>query len=657
MFFTFVLLVYLILLRNKERSTYFLIGFYFNIFLLFTAGFIGISLPMSRGIKFILLQYVFGASALVFLLLFAYHFQEIYRKKEMQKVTAISSAVAILISIYIVEGIISGKEFSGYQIAWIAIVAAIEFLWVLLVLLRKSVEFSHFREKSLKNYVKVFFKPSTTQARRNIIFAYLMILPIIMSFFVYAAYIEAISKDFHNFVFTEGSALFFFLFVLLYLNYSNIPTSLVAKIAGISLVSVIILLNTIGFFLLKENQSYFENINKLKAEVCKEKILAGHLKNFPEDVVYILKSPEKKGPFSNDFKLIYSSEEWKDLEFIRADNIKKAGQKLNWSEGILRIDRNYEDALHKEPKYFAYYFKIEDSVFEVGISSLPYRLNLHKMVIKFMVIVLILFFLIIFIYPFFFTFNLLVPVKNLIKGAKQIEEGNLELKLPVRVMDEFGILSTAFNKMASSLKKYRQELIEYSKTLEKKVAERTKDLEEKNRMLLQMKKELEIAALTDPLTGLLNRRALYEFMNHEVKRVKRNNKPFSIVLCDIDNFKKINDSYGHDCGDYILRETGKLLRKNLREIDRVGRWGGEEFLILLPETQLKDAINVAEKLRLIISSHRFEYTPELTLTITITFGVSCFRPGSSLNNCLKNADQALYLGKSSGKNKVVTVDT
>lgn len=296
-------------------------------------------------------------------------------------------------------------------------------------------------------------------------------------------------------------------------------------------------------------------------------------------------------------------------------------------------------------------------MYEVGISPYSYRLKIHKIVFKFIITSLILFLLIIFIFPLFFKPTIIGPVKHLIEGARKMEKGNFDVEFPVRVRDEFGILSDVFNKLAFSLKKYREALLNYSRILEKKVEERTRDLENKNKILLEMKKKLELTARTDPLTGLLNRRALYEFIDHEVKRTKRSKKGFSIILADIDNFKHINDTYGHACGDRVLRKISRILKSTLRQTDKVGRWGGEEFLILLPETSLEGAVRVAEKLRMSIASENFRCSGKLTLRLTMTFGVAEFTPQTpSLRECLKNADEALYRGKSSGKNIVFSIE-
>lgn len=177
-------------------------------------------------------------------------------------------------------------------------------------------------------------------------------------------------------------------------------------------------------------------------------------------------------------------------------------------------------------------------------------------------------------------------------------------------------------------------------------------LEEKTKLI----EKLDQASRTDSLTGLSNRRDLLEKLNYEAKRFERNKKPFSIILADIDKFKAINDTYGHGGGDYILVEIAKLLTRNARDQDIVSRWGGEEFLILLPETDSSGAKNLAEKYRQIIESHNFKFDGN-QISVTMSFGVNMMHHNEDLKNVvkavIKRADDCLYKAKRNGKNQVV----
>lgn len=157
---------------------------------------------------------------------------------------------------------------------------------------------------------------------------------------------------------------------------------------------------------------------------------------------------------------------------------------------------------------------------------------------------------------------------------------------------------------------------------------------------------------TDPLTGLYNRRTFLKKIENEAMRFKRSKKPFALLFGDIDFFKKINDTYGHLAGDDILIKISQLLNTEKREIDQVARWGGEEFLILLPETDLKGAVQLGNKIREKISAQAITYE-EQEIHVTMSFGASNYSEGLPIDKIIDIADQRLYLAKESGRNKVV----
>lgn len=160
---------------------------------------------------------------------------------------------------------------------------------------------------------------------------------------------------------------------------------------------------------------------------------------------------------------------------------------------------------------------------------------------------------------------------------------------------------------------------------------------------------------TDSLTGLFNRRTFLKRIEEEAMRFKRNQKPFSIIFGDIDFFKKINDTFGHAAGDEVLIDISKILSTEKREVDQVARWGGEEFLILLPETNLKGATQHANSIRELVSAKPITHEGQ-DINITMSFGVSEYSGGVSIEKVIDISDQRLYLAKNSGRNKVVSED-
>ncbi len=181
--------------------------------------------------------------------------------------------------------------------------------------------------------------------------------------------------------------------------------------------------------------------------------------------------------------------------------------------------------------------------------------------------------------------------------------------------------------------------------LEQEVAQRTAELSDANRRLNE-------AARIDPLTGVLNRRGFTEEAEAEISRMHRNGAGFCVVLADIDFFKRFNDEHGHVCGDHVLKRVADILFERTRDIDQLGRWGGEEFILLLPETESAGAVTLAEKLRDAVEKTDFAFAGQ-HMHLTMTFGISEFREGDSLDGCIARADTALYHGKKNGRNRVM----
>jgi diguanylate cyclase (GGDEF)-like protein len=159
-------------------------------------------------------------------------------------------------------------------------------------------------------------------------------------------------------------------------------------------------------------------------------------------------------------------------------------------------------------------------------------------------------------------------------------------------------------------------------------------------------------AITDELTGLVNRRRFMEALDTEIARTQRRGERLSVLLADLDDFKRINDRFGHQAGDEALRTFASLLRASLREIDVAARLGGEEFAILLPETSLKGGLVLAERLREHIAEHAVLVRDGKAVHLTASIGVAEYRSGSR-DQLLRGADEGLYRAKQEGKNRVV----
>ena len=168
---------------------------------------------------------------------------------------------------------------------------------------------------------------------------------------------------------------------------------------------------------------------------------------------------------------------------------------------------------------------------------------------------------------------------------------------------------------------------------------------------LELSKKYQQLAHFDPLTQLSNRRDALHILQREQARIVRNKEPLSIILCDVDHFKKINDHYGHNAGDAVLIDLAKIFTNNIREQDCIARWGGEEFLFILPQTHAKNANDFAVKIKEIIQNHLVNYEDE-KIKVTVSMGIEQFNGNHSIDEIIKMADKYLYQAKNAGRNQV-----
>jgi diguanylate cyclase (GGDEF)-like protein len=170
--------------------------------------------------------------------------------------------------------------------------------------------------------------------------------------------------------------------------------------------------------------------------------------------------------------------------------------------------------------------------------------------------------------------------------------------------------------------------------------------------IIEYSNRLQYEASYDHLSGIYNRRAFFMISEKLLNSAQRYQKPCSVVLLDIDKFKPINDTYGHDVGDIVIQGLAKILKSSLREADVLARFGGEEFIIFLPETSLENASIIAEKLRLKVEKHTFT-AGEFSLSVTFSGGVAQCDANKSLDASIKIADERLYQAKNNGRNKIL----
>ena len=197
-----------------------------------------------------------------------------------------------------------------------------------------------------------------------------------------------------------------------------------------------------------------------------------------------------------------------------------------------------------------------------------------------------------------------------------------------------------------------------TKQRNKQLEDRLTDAQSEIGKLQDIAKEFEIQSFTDALTGLSNRRYFDLCLLEEIEQQGRNKLPLSLIICDIDHFKKFNDKWGHDVGDQVLRLVAHVLSENTKGQDLVCRFGGEEFIILLPETTQEDAVILADKIRLAVSKRRLKSKKSQSDlgNVHMSFGVSLYKDHMTSEDFIKRADDGLYRAKDEGRNRVVCLD-
>ncbi|RMD46004.1 MAG: GGDEF domain-containing protein, partial [Aquificota bacterium] len=225
---------------------------------------------------------------------------------------------------------------------------------------------------------------------------------------------------------------------------------------------------------------------------------------------------------------------------------------------------------------------------------------------------------------------------------------NIDLHASKLSISEEEISVSDINKTVKLILKELHELKEQNLSLKKEVENYHKEIKHLQKELASARAE----ANFDFLTGLVNRKRFERAIEDAIKDFHKKNYPFSIIFVDVDNFKKVNDTYGHLAGDIVLKEIASIFKFYLRANTVVGRIGGEEFCILLPGVEIEDARNIAERLRKIIENREIKLEDGTVLKVTASFGITQVKIGDTLKTILERADKALYKAKKTGKNKV-----
>lgn len=364
-------------------------------------------------------------------------------------------------------------------------------------------------------------------------------------------------------------------------------------------------------------------------------------KNFNENIVFSIDIL-----ISNLNEVLAQDNFLSDIKsFLVDENMKIIAQSTNenYEEILTHIMKNIN---FKEQGLVQDFIKInnENYIFNSNMLSNDILISFVKLkdITKpykdeFLKIIYLLIFIILLLIPMvWFLSSLIVrPMALLSKENEKIQNRQFDniFKINSRVI-EINQLSKSLVEMAKSIKSYQE-------SLENKVLERTKELELKN-------KELKITAITDRLTKTYNRIKIDESLELEMIRFQRYDKTFGIMIVDIDHFKFVNDNYGHQIGDKVLVQFANILKSNIRKTDILGRWGGEEFIIICIEVKEEFLIKIAKKLRNEIEKFDFDTIKHKTAS----FGLAVSKKDEKIEQLINRADMALYKAKENGRNQV-----
>jgi len=326
---------------------------------------------------------------------------------------------------------------------------------------------------------------------------------------------------------------------------------------------------------------------------------------------------------------------------IAPDGTLIAGSRLNSSE-IIKVKRPFNNVRPPESKavlleYADYQGENVVGVYQRmsqlgwGVVAQINKKEIYAEIMRIRILILLIcagLLLVIGAAAYLLGLTIVRPIDRLTHGAAKVAAGDLEVKLPVISRGEIGFLTEAFNNMVARLSQDQAELTEKNK-------------------------ELQLLTITDSLTGLYNRKHFMEVLAGEVARYRRNGRPFAVMMIDTDRFKKYNDTHGHQEGDALLKKIGLIFAKCMRDVDYASRYGGDEFIVLLTETDKARAVEVAERIRDLVAVEAMSRDPG-RVAVTISIGVAAFpEDGHTPETVIASADAALYHAKRNGRNRTV----
>jgi diguanylate cyclase (GGDEF)-like protein len=347
------------------------------------------------------------------------------------------------------------------------------------------------------------------------------------------------------------------------------------------------------------------------------------------------------------------------------DVIYKNIQEVSWLSGIPKVEglnaQGETSYSFNGSERLAIYGNVPNTQWTLGVTVMKNQVinNTERLRLLYLILALILSCIFAFM-TYLLTRILAGPLLKIIEFVKSVAEGDLEQRLEIKFNREIDDLAVSLNEMAQKLKHNFMQIEEqndamslYTEQLEGLVSERTQEIRETNDKLLVAYKNLEIKATTDYLTGIANRSHFFDLATLEISRSFRDQHTFCVLIADLDNFKLINDDYGHMAGDAVLVNAAEMMQQALRDYDLIGRLGGEEFVMLLPETTLEQGLLIGERMRKSVEEGTILFEGD-TIGVTVSIGITTNHTEEKrIEEILSEADQALYEAKGLGKNRII----
>ncbi len=528
---SFLLTFFLLTKKNKTAPTWWLAGLFAGIFSIFLGYFLAYSVyaPWGAYHRYLTVGVLFGIMSMI---QFSYVFPRNEHPRE-SKIVLILSLIASFGAwghfVFKTSDMEKVFNFDAHFFTFdygkeAGIVIALEFLWIVIVLLRKTIIYSDYSGFLIRGIVKKsklnlfqkfqnfflgFFigfikiiKPRGKDASATRAFAFAIFftfLIAIMNVFVKSG---AISYEVYAFIFSSASLINYFTILLVYINNSPEPTTFMVKLVGISLVTILLVIGTISNVTLALSESGYDNERLAEIEHSKSSIIAKDFHELPETFQYISSRPVEGGLFSEKYDLIFTKDSnLSATNFIKNDSELKKHLVEEKIGKLRKKDKNIslEDAtnvalgdIEKSKaslktrrsrnlgKFFnSFAYQDKGLIYEVGFSYDEYRNYTHATALKLLLIIIGTTVLILLLFPLFFNSSLVKPLNDLLSGVTEVNKGDLDVVVSIKVQDEIGFLSGSFNSMVSSIKDAQEKLQDYADNLEEKVKERTREVQEK----------------------------------------------------------------------------------------------------------------------------------------------------------------------------------